>query len=439
MTNAHQPPLVALNGENVFHNLGSRWAGRPRNDSLVTIAGNAAYAASQFGILVVLAKLTSTADVGRYALALAITAPIQIGLGMRLRTARVINDPAEYTLRSYTSLALVTAAGAAAVSSAIGFLVIQDERTRLAVLLVAVSKSIESLIDLSYGDEQRRQEMATIAKSQFLRAALSLAAASFGAWIDRGIIGALIGISVVWAGQLAVLDGRRLHALSRLEASRSAYRRPTLSLARRTWPLGLAAAITSFNGMAPQYVIAGLLSTRELGVFAILAYPTTAMSLVANSLGQAKLSAMGDAFRNRDLSGLRRIARRMSTAILALGTMIVVVLFFSGKEILTVVFGSEYGNYVGVSILLVVTATTAGLATVSYYTLTSTGRFTHQPRVAALSSLLGIPAVWLMTREYGLAGTALGMMFMLGGQWALSAFVSRRELLRALGTEGDIT
>ena len=56
---------------------------RLRVNFLWTLSGNVVYAACQWGMLVVLAKLGTHQMVGEFALALAITAPIVVGLGCR--------------------------------------------------------------------------------------------------------------------------------------------------------------------------------------------------------------------------------------------------------------------------------------------------------------------------------------------------------------------
>jgi hypothetical protein len=55
-----------------------------RMNFLWTLTGNVFYAACQWGILVVLAKLGTSQMVGEFALALAITAPVVIGAGQKL-------------------------------------------------------------------------------------------------------------------------------------------------------------------------------------------------------------------------------------------------------------------------------------------------------------------------------------------------------------------
>ncbi len=44
------------------------------------LAGNLGYSACQWGVLVCIAKLGTAADVGRFALGLALTAPVRRGL-----------------------------------------------------------------------------------------------------------------------------------------------------------------------------------------------------------------------------------------------------------------------------------------------------------------------------------------------------------------------
>jgi hypothetical protein len=64
-----------------------------RVNFLWMLNGNVVYAASQWGMLVVLAKLGTPQLVGEFALAPAITAPIVIGVALSLRSAKKRTRP----------------------------------------------------------------------------------------------------------------------------------------------------------------------------------------------------------------------------------------------------------------------------------------------------------------------------------------------------------
>jgi len=75
-----------------------------------TFAGNVIYAACQWGILVVLAKLGSPKMVGQFALGSAITAPVIMFTNLQLRAVQATDAKDEYSFGDYFSLRLLTTA-----------------------------------------------------------------------------------------------------------------------------------------------------------------------------------------------------------------------------------------------------------------------------------------------------------------------------------------
>lgn len=409
---------------------------RMAGGAAATIIGNAAYACSQLAVLVILARLTSTEDVGRYALALAVTAPVQIGFGMRLRNARVVTDAAVFDLRSFRRLAVVTAAAATAVSTSLGMALLSDSRTQATIALIAIGKAIESLIDVSYGELQRCGRLRTVAASQCLRGALTVVAVTVGAVLQGGIIGAAACMTLAWTVQYLLVDARHSMdaGVNATHMTPCAVRR----LARLTWPLGLAAALTSFSVSSPRLILSHLLDTELLGIFAVMSYPAIVMVLISNSLGQAYLTVLRQAFASRNRARLRVIARNMAASILGIGVLATAALAIVGRPLLVFTFGPQYGPYADVATLMMGAATIGGLASVSFYTLLSTGRFVHQPAVSAVVAVVSIPAVWFPTSEWGMSGTAWGVAVTFLVQWGLMWALARRELARFAGcTQGQ--
>ena len=83
-----------------------------------TLAGNVVYAATQFGVLSVLAKLGSAAVVGQYALALAIAAPVFMFTNLQLRGVQATDARQEFGFPDYFTLrTLSTVAGLLAIGA----------------------------------------------------------------------------------------------------------------------------------------------------------------------------------------------------------------------------------------------------------------------------------------------------------------------------------
>jgi O-antigen/teichoic acid export membrane protein len=400
---------------------------RLANRSAIALAGNSAYALAQFGILVVLARQASTSDVGEYALALAVTAPMQLGLGLRLRTIRSV-DTSPTSFRTYVRLAIILGTLAALLSTAIGVLIAPNPRFILIVALVALAKSIEGLVDVCYGEYQRQDRLTAIAASQLVRAGLTLGLVALGAHF-AGLLGALVAMLVGWTAQLLALDGRRVRQHAAYTPGERGQSASAFALIRRSWPLGLAAAISSLSVSLPRFTVAGLLDSSALGVLAILSYPTTAISLFANSLGQANVREMATnvASRNHRAVWLRFRAMLLATA--TIGVLAACFVLVVGAEGISWLLGPTYAKNVSLLLVLILAATLAGFSTNSYYLLASTGRFGLQPVIVCVSLGLATPAVYFGTKYYGLMGTAVALAFM----YALQALLTGGSAAFILG------
>lgn len=390
---------------------------RSLNRSGLALAGNCAYAFAQFGVLVVLARYLTPAEVGAYALALAVTAPVQIGIGLRLRTVRAI-DTGPTPFHTYLRLAVALSASAALVSTIIGALISADARFVFVVGLVAVAKGIEGLIDLCYGEYERGNRTTHVATSQLIRALLTVALVAIGAdW--AGLIGAVVAMLAGWALQLLILEIPRIKRAAEAKTC-PGQPRSACRLARSSWPLGVAAAVASLTVSMPRFVVAWLLDAAAVGVLAVLSYPTTAVSLFANSVGQANVRSLSASVMSRDRHGVRSTLLAMVAATCLLGLLGIAVVVAAGPDGISWLFGPTYADHFMLVVLLLVSATLAGVATNLYYLLVSTGRFGWQPVVVGISLALSVPVVWLGTRHSGLHGTAVALIVMYALQAVLT-------------------
>lgn len=73
-------------------------------DAVALVSGNAIYAASQWALLIIVAKLGSVVQVGQFAYALALTAPIFILSQLQLRGLQATDAAGEYSFAEYLSL-----------------------------------------------------------------------------------------------------------------------------------------------------------------------------------------------------------------------------------------------------------------------------------------------------------------------------------------------
>jgi O-antigen/teichoic acid export membrane protein len=75
-----------------------------------SLAGNIIYALCQWLMLVIIARLGNEKDVGAYTLALAISAPIVLFLGMNLRVVIATDQKHDFKFRDYLFLRIISSA-----------------------------------------------------------------------------------------------------------------------------------------------------------------------------------------------------------------------------------------------------------------------------------------------------------------------------------------
>lgn len=82
-----------------------------------TFVSNVVYAACQWGMLVVIAKLGSPEMVGQFTLGLAVTAPVMLFTSLHLRAVQATDAKQQYIFGDYLGLRLISTGLALAIST----------------------------------------------------------------------------------------------------------------------------------------------------------------------------------------------------------------------------------------------------------------------------------------------------------------------------------
>lgn len=133
------------------------------------LSGNIVYALCQWSMISVLAKLGTTAVVGQYALALAITAPVFMFSNLFLRGIQATDARSEFDFAHYfTVRAATTSAGLLAVAI-IAFAIHHNRTTATVVMIVGCAKAIESFSDVIAGLLQKHERLDQVSVSMVLK------------------------------------------------------------------------------------------------------------------------------------------------------------------------------------------------------------------------------------------------------------------------------
>lgn len=372
-----------------------------------TFLGIVAYTASQFCMLILAARLTNTTDVGRYGLALAITAPIFLFFDLKLRHVLVTDSRGDNTLADFIGTRICSSFIALTVTAASALLFQLDPYTSLLLVAVAAGKAMEGQIDVLYGALQRRSLLQVVAYAQTIRAFGGLAAFATGL---------VVGGNVLWASlALALFTGAAIPIVACLarrqdiETGVKFRPRRIQRLAILALPLGISVSVGALMINAPRYVIERQIGIDELGIFTALSYTLVASGTVANAMVEAVSPRMADLHAAGRHAEFSRLLGRFTKISLGLGIAGVVGTLLFGRQILSIMFGPEYGDRAGVLVVLMVGAAISYCTLPLGTALNAMRLFRVQVPINLLGLAVVVPTALWLTPLAGLTGAAFAV------------------------------
>jgi O-antigen/teichoic acid export membrane protein len=398
--------------------------------------GNAVYAASQWGMVSVLAHLGSPEIVGQYALGVAVSTPILMLAQLNLRTVLATDVARNHHFLDYRDVRVMSLALALIAIVAMG-LFEKASQDRIAVMLVAFAQSIEWIADIYIGLFQRHERMKRIAITLSLHGVLSVTA--------LGVVVAMTGRLA--AGLAAVLAVRLLAlflydttiatrgCLEPRAAGKQNFRQRSIErwrIVKTALPLGVVLMISSFSVNVPRYFIADLLGHHALGIFAGLASLTTAANLLVNALGQAATPRLAKFYQAGDRAAFGRMSAQVAGVGVLLGLCSVAGCAIAGRWALGLLFGKEYALQSGILLALAASSGAGYVASLLGYVITAGRRFKEQMplQIAAVGGTS--VACLLLVPRFGLLGAAIaiGVGFLvqiMGELWVLRSILQRPD------------
>lgn len=384
-----------------------------------SLAGNVTYAGCQGAILVILAKLTIPEMVGRFALGLAITAPIIMLFNLQLREIQATDALEEYQFGNYLALRLITTALALIIITGISYWGEYEFETAVLILAMGFSKAFQSISDVYYGFMQRYERLDRIAKSQIIKGVSSLCVMGIAVLTTGNVLWGVIGFAVCWALILTMYDMPSAAMIKENGLKNrfvlSPFFRSLLpvfdwqKLLRLAWlalPLGGVMWLTSLKPNIPRYFIEHYCGERYLGIFAALAYLHAVSNTVVSALGQSAMPRLADYHASGQFLKFRQLLLRLIGLGGAIGLAGVIISMFAGRLILSLMYGPDYADHVDVFIWLMFSGALVFIATFLIYGVIVFRFFRVQMLLYILVTSVTCIASWLLIPRFGILGAA---------------------------------
>lgn len=406
-----------------------------RTNFLWTLSSNILYAGCQWMMLVVMTKLCAPAEVGIFALGLAVTAPVLMLANLQLRTVQVTDARLRFQFREYLQLRLLTTGLAFAAILLVGLT--QPRASATVTAILGLSKCFEALSDVLQGYLQCGEHMAVIARSMMLKGAVSLVFLGVALLLSPTAVAAAWGVCAGSVLTFLMYDrpaAARVRALAGDEhAARFATKARLLELAWLAFPLGIVQGLVSLSANIPRYYLEHFAGMGDLGIYSALASLIVAGQTVVSALGNVASPRLARFFADGNFREYRKLLLTLMATGLGVGLAGVGIAAAFGRSLLTLLFRPEYAAHNDLLILLMVGGTVAYLAWFAGFGISAAREFRSQiPLLAAVCLAAWAASAWLVPSQ-GAHGAAMVMAISMSVQLTGAVIVLFRIGRRSKG------
>jgi len=388
------------------------------------LVGNVLYGLSQWGQLVVLAKVGTIEIVGSFALAMAVVLPVLMFSSLSLRSLQVTDYQRTHRFMEYVTLRILTLGVSLAFIVVFGWVAGYTTTVVISTTLIGAAKAVEYVSDILYGSLQQKENMSGIAISMMLRAILSVGALSLGVYRTHSLVWGAACMLVSSALVLIGFDIPKILAVGEfspetlMSESRLYFRElVTKHGATKLWklgkaglPMGFVLMLVSLNLNIPRYFIQRNLGTHELAIFSAIATLLAAGSVATNAAGQAAAPRLAKCFVNRDKRGFSKLLAALVVASLGLGSLGFAGALIFGKQAMAFIYRPEYSAHPDVLVWLMGASGFFYLGSTLGYAVTAVRCFTPQlPLFASAAVTTAIGCIALVPSQ-GLRGAAVAIL-----------------------------
>jgi O-antigen/teichoic acid export membrane protein len=380
-----------------------------------TFIGNVVYAASQWGKLVIIAKMTNPESVGLFTLGLAFGAPVVILFNLGLRAVQATDVNKEFGFSDYLHLRIITSIFAFLVISLISFTAESALEASLMIIVVGFGKVLDAIGEIYYSLLQQNERMDRLSISVILKSLISLLTLGIILFLTRNLL-LSITISVMTSVIVLILYDipntlayRELERETRgllYDLTHSSRLEVLFRLARFAFPLGITAMLISLNTNIPRYIVEHFLGKKELGIYAAMSYILVAGSTVVNALGNTTSPRLARYYSSNNVRGFSKLVFYLLGVCLLLGAGETVIALVGGKPLLTLIYTSEYAENTTTFVYLMVSGGFMYAASFLNYALTACRSYSIQPVIILASCLAAVGSGLLLIERYGILGIA---------------------------------
>lgn len=389
-----------------------------------TVLGQGLYSVAQWLMVILLARSGGPEQVGRYSLALALTAPLFLFLGLQLRGVQATDAARQFDFRQYFTLRQVSMV--LGVAFTVGLAALYPHASG-PIWWLGVAKALEGWSDVLYGLWQQRERLDWIAQSTMIRGVLGLVCLAVIYSFTGNLTLATLGIAAAGLAVLLAYDlprGRRVNP--------GPWWQPPLSgdLLRLTLPLGLVIALVSLGVNIPRLFIQHHLGAAPLGIYSALTYVVVAGSVLITALGTALTTRLSQLFARAEYRAFLRLTLLFTGVAALIGAVLSGLSGLAGSWLLHLLYGPDYARHADLFFWLTAAGSVTFIASCAGFAITAARQFKEQLPLFMLVTLVLILSCWWFIPRHGLYGAAIATLVSAAVQWLGSWWIVLNAIRR---------
>lgn len=364
--------------------------------------GNSFYAFTQWIQLSIITKFCDTYILGSYTLALAVTAPIFMLLGLQLRNILVTDANNEWSFSNYFSLRFYSIL--IALSVVVGLYFISKQNFTI-LILVSLLKSVEGLAEIFNAQQQLHEQMKYVAKSLIIKGFFATISVSIGVCFFNSI---QYGLLIAFISNIFVLvfnDYRNCKRIISLDKHILHFdTKANTALIVKAIPLGIVMLVVSLNTNISKYIVELFLGREQQGVYSTLAYCLVIGNFINGAIGQSFSPRLSKYYLNNNLTYFKNLVKKYLLVNLGMGILLFVGALFFGHFFLHIMFSEEIAKHYQLFSLIMFSGIFIYITSALGYTLTAMRIFKVQPFINTTVLIINIIASSTLIKPFGING-----------------------------------
>lgn len=378
-----------------------------------TFLSNILYAASQFLILSIIAKVGGPKEVGIFTLSMAIVSPVFLLLNVKLRSVLLTDQKIDNTFIDYFNLRNWTNSISLLLIIIIALFLNLENYLLFSIILLALSKIFEMKSDIYYGLYQKKNRYDLVGVSTLFRGTLSAILAVCSYYIFQTVISVMLSLFISNFIIYLLFDKKKggklvLNSISTTE--RKSEKKNLYSLFFLALPLGVSTVIGSLNTNFPRYLIEAELGLYELGIFSALTYLLIIGNTFLAAISQVVTPKLASLAHNEKYKQFINLLLKIQAIGMFLSILFVFVFYYWGIEIITIIYTEEYAAYHNILMVIVIGIFFLYSSVFLGTAITSLRLFRIQPFINATGLVTTIVSGLIFIKSHGLLGMAFSIL-----------------------------